>query len=88
MERQKLLQTLYSALPSNAKVFVNTTVSRIEQQPQDPSRVRVHTIEGTVYNADLVVGADGVHSAARAELWKAATWMRPNAITAKEKDCM
>lgn len=87
MERKKLLETLYSAIQSKSKVCVDTTVSRIEQQPQDSGRVRVHTTEGNVYEADLVVGADGVHSAARAELWETANWMRPDMITTKEKSC-
>lgn len=69
MERQKLLAILYSALPDKSKVRVNTTVSRIEQPAGEG--VRVQTVGGEVYHADLVVGADGVHSSIRSQLWEA-----------------
>lgn len=69
MERQKLLEMLYSTLPDKTKLRAKTTVSRIEQSPGQG--VRVYTVGGDVYQADLVVGADGVHSSTRSELWKA-----------------
>ncbi|TLS21196.1 uncharacterized protein PpBr36_10630 [Pyricularia pennisetigena] len=32
--------------------------------------VRVHCADGTVYTGDLVVGADGIHSKIRSEIWR------------------
>lgn len=68
MERQKLLALLYGALPDKTKVKVGTRVTNIQQLSADG--VQVQTDTGAVYHADLVVGADGVHSFTRSELWK------------------
>lgn len=68
MQRQKLLGLLYKALPDKTKVRVGTKVTQIQQLSGDG--IQVHTDTGDVYHADLVVGADGVHSLARSELWK------------------
>lgn len=38
-----------------------------------PDGVTVRTSHGHVYQGDLVVGADGVHSRVRAEMWRLAT---------------
>lgn len=68
MERQKLLALLYKALPDQTRVRVGTKVSKIQRTSGDG--VQVHTVNGDVFHADLVVGADGVHSSTRSELWK------------------
>lgn len=68
MERQKLLAILYTALPDKSKVRVKKAVSRIEQPTGED--VRVYTVDGEVYHADLVIGADGVHSSIRTGLWE------------------
>lgn len=67
LERRRLLEVLYDALPDKSRVLVDRNVSSIEQ---DDDGVRVRTTDGHVYEGDLVVGADGVHSRTRSEIWR------------------
>ncbi|RDA88612.1 hypothetical protein CP532_5879 [Ophiocordyceps camponoti-leonardi (nom. inval.)] len=72
--RRKLLEILYSTLPDKTKVHVNKEVSRIEQDElEEKGLVRVWTADGDVYEGDVVVGADGVHSRTRAEMQRMAS---------------
>lgn len=83
MERKKLLQILYDALPDKTKVRTGITVSKIDQSGQGKGQVRACTVSGEVFEADLVVGADGVHSSVRSQIWKAA---RPGASRMLENE--
>ncbi|MGC5329222.1 FAD-dependent oxidoreductase [Micromonospora sp. DT62] len=60
--RGDLESTLYEAVRDRADIRFGTTVTSLEQ---DPERVRVVLSDGTVEHADLLIGADGVHSATR-----------------------
>lgn len=67
MDRQFLLQTLYDNLSDKSKVLLNKRVSRVEQ---DHNGVTVYCRDGSSYKGDVVVGADGVHSVVRGEMWR------------------
>ena len=87
LERRKLLEILYNALPDKTKVRVQKTVSNIEQHTDEgKSGIRVQTLDGDVYEADLVVGADGVHSRTREEMWRMSSSLGSNEIPISEKD--
>lgn len=43
------------------------------------------TEDGAVYTGDLIVGADGVHSSVRSEMWRLADVISPGLITEKER---
>ncbi|RCI09390.1 hypothetical protein L249_3726 [Ophiocordyceps polyrhachis-furcata BCC 54312] len=74
MERRKLLEILYSALPDKTKVHVSKEVRRIEQDDvEEKGVVSVWTADGDVYEGDVVVGADGVRSQTRAEMQRMAS---------------
>ncbi|GIJ30232.1 FAD-dependent oxidoreductase [Micromonospora qiuiae] len=60
--RGALESTLYQAARDHAEIRFGTT---IESADQDADRVRVALSDGTAEHADLLVGADGVHSATR-----------------------
>ncbi|EKG14845.1 Monooxygenase FAD-binding protein [Macrophomina phaseolina MS6] len=47
-------------------------------------KVLVHCQDGSTYEGQIVVGADGVHSAVRREMWKAAEKLEPGAIPAED----
>jgi 2-polyprenyl-6-methoxyphenol hydroxylase-like FAD-dependent oxidoreductase len=64
--RGDLESTLYDAVKDLAEVRFDTTVTSIEDTGD---RVRVEFSDGTTEQADLVVGADGVHSATRTALF-------------------
>ena len=52
---------------------------------QDNSNVSVITADGMTYHGDLVVGADGVHSAVRSEMWRLGNLDQPGFITEGER---
>jgi FAD dependent monooxygenase len=51
-----------------------------------PFGLRVFTANGYFYDGDLVVGADGVHSRIRSEMWKIGDDEHPGLITSAEKN--
>lgn len=60
--RGDLESRLYEAVRDRADIRFGTTVTSIDQ---DTDHVRVALSDGTTQHADLLVGADGVHSATR-----------------------
>ena len=62
--RQQLLKGIYdNLLPEHqAKVLTNKQVTAIENLENS---VRVSTADGSTYEGDMVIGADGVHSSVR-----------------------
>lgn len=69
LDRQKLLEILYTRLSSKENIHLNRRVTGVESFPGGAT---VTTADGTRYTGHLVLGADGVHSPVRAEMWKAA----------------
>ena len=84
LDRQLFLRILYEGLKDKEKLYLNKTVTQIEYFKSD---VRVYTSDGSCYEGDLVVGADGVHSQIRSEMWQDADERSPGLITMKEKSC-
>ena len=64
--RGDLETALYDAAREHAEFRFGTTVTAVEQ---DAHRVRVGLSDGTTEEADLLVGADGVHSATRTSVF-------------------
>ncbi|GAB3840958.1 FAD-dependent monooxygenase [Micromonospora andamanensis] len=64
--RGDLESVLYEAVRDRAEIRFGTTVESVDQ---DADRVVVTLSDGTTEEADLLVGADGVHSATRAALF-------------------
>ncbi|KAE8151568.1 hypothetical protein BDV25DRAFT_171339 [Aspergillus avenaceus] len=85
LERRQVLQVLYSELRDKTRVHAGRNVAHIS--PTD-SGVSVTTEDGTQYDGDLVVGADGVHSVVRSEMWRIADLQQPGLISQKEKSSM
>ncbi|KAL4797731.1 hypothetical protein BDV19DRAFT_377506 [Aspergillus venezuelensis] len=85
VERQKLLQVLYDSYPKKEKILVNRTVVEVRQMND---RVLVATGDGSIYQGSLVVGADGVCSQVRAEMWRLAASLDSEMITKVEKKAM
>jgi 2-polyprenyl-6-methoxyphenol hydroxylase-like FAD-dependent oxidoreductase len=81
--RRELLQILYQSLPEKSNVFVDSTVVRVDYQ--EDNSVLVYTHDGRYYQGDLVVGADGVHSRVRAQMWRIGNALRPGMVTDDEK---
>ncbi|KAJ3503677.1 hypothetical protein NLJ89_g8326 [Agrocybe chaxingu] len=67
IDRQMLLQVLFDKLKFKDRVLTKKRVTRVDMAE---GQVNVHTADGSVYSGDVVVGADGVHSAIREEMWR------------------
>lgn len=64
-----LLEILYTNLPDTTRVKTNSAVIAVEHEEDS---IRVHTSDNCSYEGHLVVGADGIHSTTRKEMWRVA----------------
>ncbi|RTE77942.1 hypothetical protein BHE90_007568 [Fusarium euwallaceae] len=67
IDRQMLLQVLYNNLKHKDRVLTKKRVSRLELTENG---VQAYTQDGSMYEGDIVVGGDGIHSAVREEMWR------------------
>lgn len=67
MERKGLLEILHHGIADKSKIHLNKAVTQIEQSD---AGAKVHTEDGQVYEGDIVVGADGIHSKTIREMWR------------------
>ncbi|KAF5979197.1 hydroxylase [Fusarium bulbicola] len=67
IDRQMLMQVLYNKLESKASVHPGQkVVSALELD----NGIQVTTDKGKVFEGDILVGADGIYSTARKEMWR------------------
>jgi 2-polyprenyl-6-methoxyphenol hydroxylase-like FAD-dependent oxidoreductase len=62
-----MLCVLYKNIRDKERLLVNQKVTRVENHED---RVVVHTAAGDVFEAQVIVGADGVRSTVRKEMWR------------------
>ncbi|KAK1637694.1 FAD binding domain-containing protein [Colletotrichum phormii] len=74
IDRQMLLQVLYDNLKNKDRVIPEKRVEKVELLKEG---VRLHTKDGSVFEGDIVVGADGIHSTVREEMWRIGHEQRP-----------
>lgn len=84
LERRKLLQILHDCLSQPARVLVNKKVVALDARDGAVTTVLVQ--DGSAYTGELVVGADGVHSRVREEMWRLAEEQNPGFITTRERN--
>lgn len=85
LERRRMLRVLYDTLQDSSRVLVDKAVISVESEDLD--LMTVITRDGSVYHGNLVVGADGVHSRVRAEMWRLANSKSPGAFPEREMSC-
>lgn len=80
-----LIQILYNKIQDKSKVLTSEKVVTVQN---GYSHVTVTTKTGNSYTGDMVVGADGIHSTVRQQMWQNAQATDPTWIDASEKQCM
>ncbi|MBE3049704.1 hypothetical protein IMZ48_45850 [Candidatus Bathyarchaeota archaeon] len=65
-----LLQILYDNLHFKDRVLTEKRVNHVEM---DANQATAYTKDGSSYSGDILIGADGVHSAVRSEMWRNAS---------------
>ncbi|WYZ44688.1 hypothetical protein EsH8_VIII_000004 [Colletotrichum jinshuiense] len=81
VDRQMILKALWKNLKNKDSILVSKKVVRVSLEP---SGVRVETSDGQSYAGDILVGADGIHSKVRSEMWRLANTLEPGYIPASE----
>ena len=84
LERLGLIKLLYNNLPKKDQVLTSHQVSRVDYSPKG---VYVYCNNGAFFEGDIVVGADGIHSIVRSEMWRQAAKTDPHAFEIKDKAC-
>lgn len=69
LERQSLLESLSRHIQRKACILTNKKVQSVKQ---DEEMATIFCADGSSYSGDIVVGADGIHSITRREMWRAA----------------
>ncbi|KAL4946754.1 hypothetical protein BDV06DRAFT_229653 [Aspergillus oleicola] len=68
VDRQLVLEVLHKHLgPGQERVLTNKKVVRVDHHPDG---VKVHCSDQSVFEGDLIVGADGVRSVVRRQMWE------------------
>jgi 2-polyprenyl-6-methoxyphenol hydroxylase-like FAD-dependent oxidoreductase len=80
-----LIEVLYEKIQDKSKVLTSQRVQSIEN---GTSGATVTTTTGQTYTGDIVIGADGIHSKVRQEMWKAAEKVDPTWIDPTEESGM
>lgn len=83
LDRQMLLKVLYNSIRDKTKVLTNKRVVRTELVN---GGVHAVTSDGTIIAGDILVGADGVHSRVRSEMWKLAARLSPGLFDPSEHE--
>lgn len=80
-----LVEVLYEKIQDKSKVI---TSQRVQSTENGTSSATVTTTTGETYTGNIVVGADGIHSKVRQEMWKAAEKIDPTWIDPSEESGM
>ncbi|KAF4894123.1 FAD-dependent monooxygenase andE [Colletotrichum viniferum] len=67
IDRQMLIQVLYSNLKHKERFLTSKRAVSVDIME---SSARVTTKDGQAFSGDIVVGADGIHSTVRKEIWR------------------
>jgi 2-polyprenyl-6-methoxyphenol hydroxylase-like FAD-dependent oxidoreductase len=77
-----VLQVLYDNIRDKTKVLTRKRVQKVELLEDG---VVVNTTDGSSYKGDILVGADGIHSSVREEMWRIANEISPGWIPSDER---
>jgi 2-polyprenyl-6-methoxyphenol hydroxylase-like FAD-dependent oxidoreductase len=73
---------MYHHFPAKEKILTSKRCINIES---NANSVKVTTADGSVYNGDIVIGADGVHSTVRKSMWNLMEQKNPGSSKASKE---
>lgn len=85
LDRRLVLHVIFKHIQSKSKVLLNKRFASVDHTEKG---VIVHCEDGSSYVGDILVGADGIYSAVRREMWKCADVIQPGLITEAERRCV
>lgn len=81
VDRQMVVQAMWDNVRNKNNIHLNKRVQTVSLKPDG---VEVTTTDGSKFEGDILVGADGVHSQVRSEMWRLADQMEPGYLPASE----
>jgi 2-polyprenyl-6-methoxyphenol hydroxylase-like FAD-dependent oxidoreductase len=84
MDRRQLVETLFDHLEDKSKVLLGKNVVSVEHSA---ARITVKCGDGSSYDGDVLVGADGVSSKTKQEMWRLAESTKAG-VMSEDKTCM
>lgn len=85
LDRQLVLRSAANTIKQKHKLLLNKRMKRIDHTS---TGVTIHCEDGTSYDGDMVIGADGVNSKVRQEMWRIAGQEDPDYFSVEEKTKM
>lgn len=85
LDRCMLTQTLYDKIQDKSRVLTSENVVTVQNAS---SHATVTTKTGNSYTGDMLVGADGIHSTVRQQMWQNAQAIDLTWIDVLEEHCM
>jgi FAD dependent monooxygenase len=76
---------LFGGLPDQSVIKLNKRVEKIEHTENG---VRALLTDGTMEEGDIVIGADGVHSIVRSQMWYYASASEPETVPESDKSAL
>lgn len=83
LDRKTVLEVLYNHVKDKSKILLSKRVVSISSSGE---KVEVKTDDGSSYAGDMLVGADGIHSKVRSEMWRMARETDPGWLREEEQD--
>jgi FAD dependent monooxygenase len=84
-DRQTCVAHLFGGLPDQSVIKLNKRVEKIEHTENG---VRALLTDGTMEEGDIVIGADGVHSIVRSQMWYYASASEPETVPESDKSAL
>ncbi|RYP02256.1 hypothetical protein DL764_005863 [Monosporascus ibericus] len=82
LDRKMVLESLYDKIQDKSKILTSERVMAVENNPESAV---VTTKTGKEFTGDIVIGADGIHSKVRQEMWRDAQKKSPSWINPAEQ---
>lgn len=83
LERRVVIQALYDNLQDKSRVHTSRGVTGVSILTDG---VQVTTSDGGLYVGEILIGADGIHSTVRREMWRLSNEQQPCYVTQEEQE--